>query len=153
MAIERQGRIISKGECREKVFCDKIEEHLHEILEHLGYKVKSITREYMQAKFFIDFLVTHENGFIVVEVKASNNKYSDTIPFANGIGQLLVYKTQFCLDKKVDFKKTEMMLIMDKKCPTLIDAVRVNNIDISMMVIIGDMVEYFERFTRDKTNE
>jgi len=46
-----------------------------------------------------------------------------------------------------------MMLIMDKKCPTLIDAVRVNNIDISMMVIIGDMVEYFERFTRDKTNE
>jgi len=57
------------------------------------------------------------------------------------------------LDKKVDFKKTEMMLIMDKKCPTIIDAVRVNNIVISMMVIIGDMVEYFERFTRDKTNE
>jgi Holliday junction resolvase-like predicted endonuclease len=133
----------SRGSNSETEFSNHIEPLLPEVLEHLGYQVEAISREFYLQQGRVDFLVKTHNGYIVIEVKRSNEKINSDLYFSYAIGQVLTYKSLIAAQYKISMDKIDCIIITDNDSALLGATIANNELNITHLVVADEGVKCY----------
>lgn len=133
-----------RGDKNEKLFCDMIEEHLPNYLNHLGYKHKHTAREFIMPNGRPDFVIKlQDDRYLIIEVKHSNDKSNDDLTYSFAVGQLLTYKSNMHIWYDIPLKNIDLMLITDTESVMALNTIKNNKLDIKYTIFGKGVAKFY----------
>jgi hypothetical protein len=142
--IEHWSKNNGRNKATESLFCDELEQSLHDILIDFKYDVVSIAREYMMEYGRIDFLVKLKNDrYLIIEVKHSNQNMNSDLYFGFAVGQLLTYRTILQILYSIPKSNIDLMIISDIESIMTINVIENISEDIKYLIVGSNGVKYY----------
>ena len=133
----------SRGSNSETEFTNHIEPLLPDMLNHLGFEVEGISREFQLAQGRPDFVVKTKDGYIVVEVKRSNDKSNSDLVFSFAVGQVLTYRTILSQQYNIKPERVHCIIITDNDSLLLNSTINMHDLGITHLVVASEGVKCY----------